>query len=514
VRGWVRLGTAASTGAAVLVVELMAVRLLAPWFGSSQLVWTHVIGVVLASLAVGQWLGGMWAEGGGRIRPGPVILLVVAGAFSVALPSLIAIVAPLTRPSDLRLEEALPFVNAGSLLVSILGLGIPMAALGAVTPWLVRLARTASSEPGRVAGGILAAGTLGSLLGAFGSTHFLLPWIGSAMSIRLAGCVLLLLALVLALSGSARRQRTSGRLVLFWLAGPIALIAVGSQVGPHGPEVLAAVETPYQSARIEIDSDGARVLRLNEGLDSFHSAYRPGSLWTGRYFDAFVLPVLAAPAGEDGLRRVLVLGLGGGTMARQLLAVVPQVEVTGVELDPQLVELGREWLGLPQETRVIAGVDGRVALQLSPSHWSAIVVDAYAQQIYVPAHMATREFFLLARERLVPGGLVALNLGGRTREDPVVRAVAAVFGEAFPGAVMGRVPGTRNWIVLGWRGERPAREAFTALLPWLSEFPESPDHAWVMGDGFAPVPSPQPRPLVDGDAPVEALAHQAWRSGA
>src|SRR5262249_30319815 len=154
---------------------------------------------------------------------------------------------------------------------------------------------------------------------------------------------------------------------------------------------------------------------------------------------------LCAPAGPDGVRRVLVLGLGAGTMARQAKRLDPGLDVEGVELDPRLLDLGREWFDLPVDVRLQAA-DARLALQLEGTPRGAILVDCYSEQIYLPPHLATREFFQLLRARLLPGGVAALNLSGRTREDPVVAAVAGTFAAVFPGATMARVPGTRNWI--------------------------------------------------------------------
>jgi len=497
-RPWLRLLVAAATGAAVLIVELMAVRLMAPWFGTSQLVWTNVIGVVLAALAAGQWMGGRWAEA--RRGAGPAALLIAAGALSLALPEIVDWVAGLVRPDGLGLEEAFPIVTWGSLLVALLAVGAPMAALGAVTPWLVRLADDAGEHPARVAGAVLAAGTLGSLAGAFGATHVLLPALGSAGAVRLAGACLVLAALPLL--GSARPRR----------AWALLLLPLATALLPHAPvrpSLLERVETRYQAARVELDPDGTRLLRLNEGLDSFHSAYRPGELWSGRYFDAFALPAVCAPPGADGVRRVLVLGLAAGTMARQAILLDPSLQVQGVELDAALVDLGRRWFDLPAGVAVAIG-DARVALAGSSTPWGAILVDCYSEQIYLPPHLCTQEFFELVRARLVPGGVAALNLGGRTREDPVVAAVAYTFGRVFPEAAMARVPGTRNWIVLGWNGPAPASDALAARLEQLGARERL---EWMLtGALFAPVPGTG-RLLVDRDAPVEALAHEAWKLG-
>jgi len=295
---------------------------------------------------------------------------------------------------------------------------------------------------------------------------------------------------------------------LAWLALPAAGLLLP---GPAPrPGLLAQVETPYQAARVEQAQDGTRLLRLNEGLDSFHSAWVAGTPWTGRYFDAFALPALAAPPGPDGARRVLVLGLGAGSMARLALALDPQLQVEGVEIDAALVGLGRRWFDLPDAVRVHVG-DARVALGAAPPGWGAVLLDCYASQVYLPPHLCTLEFFGELRARLAPGGVAALNLGGRTREDPVVAAVAGTFGAAFPGATMARVPGTRNWIVLGWNGPAPAADELAGRLAAVGADQRL---RWMVdGAAFAPVPEAVD-PLTDAHAPLEALAHLSWRAGA
>jgi spermidine synthase len=495
------LTVAGATGAAVMVVELMAVRLLAPCFGQSLPVWTNVIGVVLLALAAGQWLGGLWASR--RRGFSPATLLVVAGALSAAIPDLVSRLAPATLPDDLSLGEAYPFVTLGSLLVALLVLAVPMVALGAIAPWLVSLSRDAHEVPGRASGRVLGAGTLGSLVGTFGSTHLLVGALGAVTTVRLAGGVLLLLGILV------RRSSTTGVRAATWLVVLVpALMPLLPRPAPP-PGLLAEVETPYQLARIVEEPDGMRLLKINEGLDSFHSAYRPGDVWTGRYFDAFVAPALLAPAGPDGVRRVLIVGMGGGTMARQIHALDGSIDVVGVELDAELVRLGRVWLGLAPELPVHAGLDGRLALHGDSGPWGAILIDAYAQQIYVPHHLCTLEYFRMVRERLLPGGVAALNLGGRTREDPVVAAISATFSCVLDGATMARVPGTRNMLLMGWNGPSPP----TGLLARRLGDVGAADHLeWMLdGEAFAPV-RPSAGPLLrDGDSPVEALAHVSWR---
>jgi len=500
---------AAATGAAVMVLEIMTVRLMAPWFGQSQIVWTNVIGVVLAALAVGQWLGGRWTE---RVQAAPVVLLVLAaGVLAFVLPDVIQLIAPLTLPTELQLDEAWPFVTYGSLLVVILAVGLPMATLGAVAPWLMRLSRDALRNPGRASGSMLGAGTLGSLIGTFGATYGMLPLVGSTWSVRIAGALLVAVALsVWFLVGVGPGRKAVAIL-------PLLLVPVLMPQGKHNLNVISVVETPYQDARVEVDSDGTRLLRINEGLDSFHSAYKPGELWTDRYFDSFVAPALISPSGPDGLRRVLILGLGAGTMARQIAEVAPDTIVEGVELDRELVALGLKWFGLPESTHIKAGVDARVALRYSDRPFSAILIDAYSQQIYVPSHLCTEEFFLELESHLLPGGIAALNLGGRTRDDPVVAAISGTFAIVFPGAVMARIPGTRNMILLGVRdGLFDYRRLDECVSEIESRIPGTRNHLGWLGDSgfFGPVEPLVTDSLRDDNAPIEALAHAGWRASA
>lgn len=485
-----------------MIVEVMGVRLMAPWFGQSQLVWTHVIGVVLASLAAGQWLGGRWAESGRG--PRPATLLLAAAGLSLALPDLVAWLSQLILPADLPLLDAYPFVTTGSLLVAIAALGLPMAALGAVTPWLVRLSRDAGQAPARVTGRILAAGTLGSLVGTFGATHLLLPALGSAGAVRAAGLLLAVAGLVMLLL-SHRRTHLGGLLALL-------LLPLGAAGLPHGEPLdglLEELETPYQWARVIEQPDGTRQLLLNEGLDSFHSVWQPTGVLTGLYYDALLYAAALAPRAQDDRRHVLVVGLAAGTLARQILALDEQAMVRGVEIDADIVALGRRWFELPEQTLVDEGYDGRVVLDRVPDQYGAILIDAYAQQIYLPPHLCSREFFELVRRRLQPEGLATLNIGGLSVEDPVVAAVSETFAAVFPGALQGRMPGTRNIIVVGCKGSFPAPAATLAALQSWNLLPALD---WMVdGQQLSPVQPGGARLLRDGDAPVESLAHASWR---
>ena len=223
-----------------------------------------------------------------------------------------------------------------------------------------------------------------------------------------------------------------------------------------------------------------RLLQVNEGLDSFQSVWRAqaGLLGPGYYYDYLALP-LAWPGPER--RRILVLGLGAGTVFRVIEGAAPEgleLELTGLELDPRALELGRRWFDLPEGPGARAVVaDARVGLAAAGGPFDLVVLDCYANQSEIPPHLATREFFTAVRARLAPEGVLAVNVGGFGADDPIVAAVGATLAAAFGDRVLGaRVPSARNWVLYAFAGDvvdplerhGAARGALDELRPALS----------------------------------------------
>lgn len=462
-------------GAATMVVELGAVRLLAPWFGTSSSVWTNVIGVVLAALALGYALGARLAstERPAR-RLGLVFLL--AGAFAVWLPFGAAWVAGMFMPEGVPLHDVAAVLVRGSLAASVV-LFLPAAtALGCAGPLAVEaLQRARGGGAGAAGGRVLAASTLGSLAGTFGTTHVFIPGVGIAWTFVGA-------ALALTLSGVLLMVRARPFSAL--AAAPIVLFVVGAvlvglsddpvgRAGREGETLLARVESPLQSLRVVERGEGAgvqRLLQVNESLDSFQSVWQPetGLLPNGYYYNLFALPLAWATFSNGGPPDrwdVLIVGLGAGTAVRVLEGVAGEetdLRTVGIEIDAEVVALGEEYFDLEDDGErrvVIGGLDGRAALQVlgekpggQPSGggrlFDQIIVDAYANNMEIPPHLATVEAFHEMGERLVDGGFLAINVGGFGAEDPVVRAIAAsaAIGLAAP-AQLAKVPFSRNWVV-------------------------------------------------------------------
>ncbi|MBK7877543.1 MAG: fused MFS/spermidine synthase [Planctomycetes bacterium] len=468
------LVVAALAGAGTMVVELAAVRLLAPWFGTSQAVWTNVIGVVLFALSLGYLVGARLSR---RERPEAALglVLLVAGAAAAWLPALAPRVATTFLPPGLALDEVAGLLRWGSLATAAC-LFLPSALLlGTIAPLCVELLeRRAHAGAGSAGGRVLCVSTLGSLAGTFATSFLLVPELGLARTFLAAGGLLALLGGVVAWLA---HRRMAAALVL--ASGSAAFAGDLSRPSlPAGGVLLEARESPYQSVRVvefAANGDGAprarRELQVNEAFDSFQSVWiaEPGPIGDGAYYDVFALP--AWWAGSPRRWRVGVLGLGAGTTFRVLDGALPagtELDAFGVEIDPAVVELGERWMELTAgpSRRVLAGWDARAALEHSEGGFDELVLDAYSNQMEIPAHLCTREFFALARERLAPGGFLCVNVGAFALHDPVLEAVAASAANGMRTSVLAlRVPFSRNVVLVARNGAPLVDPIDAAFVP-------------------------------------------------
>ena len=408
-----RLGLVAFlVGGATLSTEISASRLLAPYFGASTVVWANNIGLTLAYLALGYWLGGRLADRRPEPRVLAAILLVAAAALAVTPFA----ARPLMRWAVEGVDSVAVGSVVGSFFAALALFAVPVTALGAAAPFLVRLSLQAVEEAGRVAGRLYALSTAGSLVGTFLAALVLIPWIGTQRTIVATGaCVAIGSAL---LAGRA------------WVLAPVAAAALLAIPPAQVKSALFETESEYQYIRVVSDGGGGRDLELNEGVVS-HSTWHPRTVLTGRYWDLFLMlpPLLERPT-----RDMLVIGNAGGTIGRAYGRYYADVAIDGVELDPELNTVARRWFGAGDNPRMrLIAADGRPFLERTDKRYDLIVVDAYRQP-YVPFYLATSEFFRLARERLRPGGMIALNVAATPGDHKLSDAVGTTLLTAFPQA--------------------------------------------------------------------------------
>jgi spermidine synthase len=401
-------------GMASLGAEIAGVRLLAPYFGASTVVWANTIAVVLVALSIGYWLGGRAADRRPRIQP------LCGVALSAA--ALLGIVPFIARPLLDEGVKALDAVSAGAFIGSLLAvlvlIALPVLLLGMASPWALRIAVGSVEEAGTVAGRLYALSTGGSLVGTLLSALVLIPAVGTRNTfLTLAICLAVVAAVGL------RSRRAAG--VPLVLAALVA-VPVGTIKPATDGRVVYEKETPYQYARVIQSRNGERRLELNEG-HAVHSLYRPGTVLTGDYWDAMRVD---ASVGGRTPRSVAILGNAAGTTTRQFHVLDPGTRLDPVEIDPELTAIGHRWFGLPRSIHV-HHEDARPFLRRRPAQrWDAILVDAYRQP-YIPFYLVTKEFFQLVRGRLTRGGVVVVNVGHPTGRDELEKAVTATMRAVF-----------------------------------------------------------------------------------
>jgi len=404
-------------GTGSLGAEIAAVRLLAPYFGDSTIVWANTIGIVLVALSIGYAVGGRFADRHPHKRG--LCILALTAALLLAL-------VPFAADPLLELAvDALDSISAGAFLGSLVGVlglvALPVLLLGAVSPWAIRLAVSSVEEAGEVAGRLYALSTAGSLVGTLLSALVLIPLVGT----RRTFLVFALLIAIVAVLGllPAKRWALAPAAIAVLMALPVGTLKAEAEDG----EVIYETDTEYQYARVVERDDGSRVLELNEG-QAQHSVYRPDTVLTGNVWDGhLVLPFLALDREPES---IAILGNAAGTTARAYGKFFPDTEVNGVEIDGELSEIGRRYFDMETPQLEVHEADARPWLRTTEERFDVISVDAYRQP-YIPFYLTTREFFELARDRLNPGGVLILNAGHPEGEEELEQVLTASMGEAF-----------------------------------------------------------------------------------
>ena len=392
---------------AVLVLEILGVRLLAPYVGLTLETTTAIIGAALAGIAAGAAAGGRAADrlDGRWLLP---LLLGAGGLLCIAA-------VPLVRAFG---EAARGTSELSALAIALVVLFPPAFVLSAVSPVVAKLQLHDLEHTGRVVGSLSAWATAGALVGTFGTGFVLVPLMPTSAAVLAIGGLLLAVALVLAL----RFGVTSPAIAIVCVAGAATLAAAALAVGSP-----CDAETDYHCAVVAETEDGGRTLILDDlrhshvDLDDLRHLEFDYTRWMG---DA----IGALPAGPLD---VVYLGGGGYTLPRHVAAVRPGSRARVLEVDGELVRLARRRLALRTgpALRVRVG-DARVTLREEPTDSAdAVIGDAFGRRS-VPWHLATAEFAREIRRVLRPGGLYALNLIDQGDLD-LLRAEAATLLEVF-----------------------------------------------------------------------------------
>ncbi len=492
-------------GMTSLAVELAASRLLAPYFGDSLFIWAILIGMELIYLTIGYYIGGRWAD---RHPTAPRLytLVLIAAGF-------IALVPVLSRPIltiSLRGFASLDVgAFVGSLIGTILLFAIPVTLLGMVTPFAIRLEITKVDQAGNTSGQIYALSTIGSILGTFLPVFVFIPTIGTAMTFLLFGSLLLIGALVgLWLAGA---RPTLGRLGSFFSLVMIASIIFTAQ--PHtikagfDGKLVVEKESLYNYIQVVKNGDTYQLI-LNEG-QAIHSLYNPNQLLSGGEWDLFLMSPLFnnPPYTASDLHSVAVIGLGAGTIPNIITNTYGgKVAIDGVELDPEIVQLGRQYFNMREPNLHVYVNDGRYYLELTKKSYDLIAIDAY-QQPYIPFQLTTKEFFQLARDHLTPHGVVAINAGRAGNDYRLVNALATTMHAVFKHVYA--IDIEENTIITATNDDSTSLGNLAINAQLLTQ----PNLQLIAGEALTPTANLRVAPansivLTDDRAPVETIINQ------
>ena len=430
-------------GFTTLGIELSASRLLGNVFGTSNIVWANIIGLMLVYLSLGYFLGGRLADR--RPERRVFFRLLAWGAFAAGLVPMAA--RPVLRQAAQAVENLDAGVMVGSLVAVLILLVIPVTLLGMISPFAIRLAVRSPEEAGRVSGRIYALSTLGSILGTFLPVLWLIPSLGTSATFLCLSLILLAAALW-GMAGENRREALRHA----WMPPALLVLAWLVLRGPLKSSEGQVYETESAYNYIQVlERDGTRYLMLNEG-QGIHSMYRPDQILTGGTWDYFLAAPFfnAAPHPMEAVRRVGLVGLAGGTIARQYTQVYGSIPIDGWEIDPGILEVGRTYFGMTEPNLNAIAQDGRWGLAHSHQVYSVIGVDAYRLP-YIPWHLTTREFFVEVLRHLEPEGVVVINVGRTAEDRRIVEAMVGTMAAVFPSVYVVDVPSTFNTILYATR---------------------------------------------------------------
>ncbi|MBU1167356.1 fused MFS/spermidine synthase [Patescibacteria group bacterium] len=421
-------------GAESMALEMAMSRLFAPYFGTSLFVWGAIIGVVLTALSFGYWYGGKLADK--KPDQKNLFKIGIVGSLIISLVTVVfdGVFSPFNK--GVIFFEA-PFMVVGLLILSLVLFSLPVFFFGMICPFAVRVISKDVVDSGKDAGNIFAFSTLGSILGVFVPSFVTIPYLGARETIFAMAFLGLLASLMYF------RKRI---LVFGLLAVPIALYLLSSLFYQKAPHEVLAKETPYQLVRV-FEEDGEKELIINTRA-AVQSVYNPHKELLGKYWDSFsALPYLQDF--ETRHREVLILGVAGGTIPHQMRRLAGDdfdFDITGVEIDGELIDIARREFDY-HETTVIA--DARAYLYSTQEKYDLIFIDTYGQEAFVPAHLATTEFFSLVKSKLSDQGIVAVNINAPSVGVTYYQKMANSFAKAFPSSYSAKVGDTWNYLFLG-----------------------------------------------------------------
>ena len=424
------------SGMSVMAVELGASRLLAPYFSSSQIVWTIIIGTIMIAMALGNIFGGRSADK----NPDPDKLygrILIAAVW-------IALIPVVGKYIILGISALLVFsVNSNFLIWAAFAACMvifvfPLFLLGTVTPSLAKYSVDSLDDSGKTVGTLGAFNTIGSIIGTFVPTFVTIPAVGTAVTFLIFAGILIALGVVYFVS--AKRGAVK-------CAVSVVILVLSSVFGHSGSFAFWQKDLTYEGESVynylQVYENDEEVVLSTNVLFGVQSVKLKSKGMTGMYYDyAMAAPLMADIYGKAECS-MLILGMGSGTYASQCGEYFENVSIEGVEIDDRITELARKYFELPDNVKVTS-YDGRAYLDAVDEKYDVIMVDAY-QDITIPFQMSSREFFSSVKNHLTDDGVMVVNMNMRgSRKGDINEHLADTISDVFDNVYTADVDGCTN----------------------------------------------------------------------
>lgn len=420
-------------GMSVMAVELGASRLLAPYFSSSQIVWTIIIGTIMIAMALGNIYGGKSADK----SPDPDRLYgrILIAAIWIALIPVVGKYIVLGISALLIFTVSNNFLIIAAFCACMVIFVFPLFLLGTVTPSLAKYSVDSLDDSGRTVGTLGAFNTIGSIIGTFVPTFVTIPAVGTSITFLIFSGILIVLAAVYFISKKAGKKKVVAVVLIFVLC---CGLGYSDSFAFWQKDLTYEGESIYNY--LQVSQNDKRVILSTNVLFGVQSVYMKDEDLTGMYYDYAMAAPLMVPDKQVSDMDVLILGMGTGTYATQCRRYLGDMNVEGVEIDEKITQLSRQYFSLPEDVKVTT-YDGRAFLNASDEKYDVIMVDAY-QDITIPFQMSSTEFFTLVREHLNENGVMVVNMNMRGSGEGNINqylsdTIASVFDTVYTVDVKG-----------------------------------------------------------------------------
>ena len=454
-------------GMSVMAVELGASRLLAPYFSSSQIVWTIIIGTIMIAMALGNIYGGRAADK--DPDPSRLYTRILIAAIWIALIPVVGKYIILGISALVIFAVNSNFLVIAAFAACMVVFVFPLFLLGTVTPSLAKYTTDSLEDNGKIIGTLGAFNTVGSIIGTFLPTFVTIPAVGTAITFLIFAGILLVLSVLFfvttqnashdgkqntdsddtSLGGKKKSDSTAkifSGLLIFILC---CVFGHNSSFAFWERDLTYEGESVYNYLQVKENADTV-ILSTNVLFGVQSVLVKDGTL-TGMYYDyALAAPYMAGIKEKENSGEsidVLILGMGSGTYATQLGRFFENVNIEGVEIDDKITDLAHKYFELPKTTKVTT-YDGRAYLAAIEGDYDVIMVDAY-QDITIPFQMSSQEFFIMVKEHLKDNGVMVVNMNMYSEEldssNPTINTyLADTISSVFENVAIVDVTGTTN----------------------------------------------------------------------